>query len=980
MMFRLRALVVLLFLIFPSLTLSQFYTLQTKTLRLVYYTKSHEFIVPHVARCYENAFRFHSTLFDYTPSEKVTLILQDFGDYAGGGANTVPFNLIGIGIAPFSYAYETMPPKERFIMMMNHELVHVVTTDKASPNDAFWRSVFFGKVAPVPEAPLSAVYSYLTTPRWNSPRWFIEGIAVFLETWMGGGLGRALGAYDEMVFRTMVRDSAYFYDVVGLESEGTKVDFQVGANSYLYGTRFMSYLALQHGPKKLIEWFKQSGESDGYFSTDFHRVFGRPLDDEWSSWIEFEHDFQKINLDSLRQYPTTALRPITPVALGSVSRSYYDESTGKLYSAINYPGQTAHIAEIDVASGSIDKIKDVRGPSLFYVTSLAYDPDSKTLFYTTDNNNWRDLVSLDLRTGETRMLMKDFRAGDLAFCKADKSIWAVRHFNGVSTLVKIPYPYTDWKLAYSFHYGTDFFDIDVSPDGKYVTGALAEIDGTQLLIRMETEELLKGVRHHEVLFDFENSTPANFTYSPDGRFLYGTSYYTGVSNIVRYDFDRKEMEWVTNCESGLFRVVPFSHDSLIAFHFTGKGFVPAMVANATLTDINAIRYLGQAVLERHPELESWTLKPPSPSRINIDSLTVSTEEYSGFKAMRVASLYPIVEGFKVFPAYGLRMNLSDPILLHNIDITASYSPNRLLPTDERIHAAFNYKIWNWKLSGMYNGADFYDLFGPTKMSRKGYSLTLQYNDFLIFDEPEVLEYHVKLSGYAGLERLPEFQNIATSFDRFYSLNARLNYHNVAKSLGAVDDETGSVWEIISHTNLVSKKGFPRVHMNAATGFLLPMNHSSLWFRGSAGYSFGDRANPFSNFYFGGFGNNWVDIGEIRRYRDAESFPGVEINQIGGSNYAKAMVEWELPPIRFRRFGVQSLYCNWSRIALFSSVLATNLDDASFRRSAATVGGQIDFRLVIFSSFESTLSFGYAAAAEKNQRFSDEFMISLKILK
>src|SRR3989304_2000835 len=52
----------------PSLR-GQFYTLQTKTLRLVYYPKAHEFIVPHVAQCFENAFRFHSKLFDYSPSE-----------------------------------------------------------------------------------------------------------------------------------------------------------------------------------------------------------------------------------------------------------------------------------------------------------------------------------------------------------------------------------------------------------------------------------------------------------------------------------------------------------------------------------------------------------------------------------------------------------------------------------------------------------------------------------------------------------------------------------------------------------------------------------------------------------------------------------------------------------------------------------------------------------------------------------------------
>ena len=49
--------------------------------------------------------------------------------------------------------------------------------------------------------------------------------------------------YDEMVFRAMVNDNSYFYDIVGLESEGTTIDFQIGVNSYLYGTRFVCYLA-----------------------------------------------------------------------------------------------------------------------------------------------------------------------------------------------------------------------------------------------------------------------------------------------------------------------------------------------------------------------------------------------------------------------------------------------------------------------------------------------------------------------------------------------------------------------------------------------------------------------------------------------------------------------------------------------------------------------------------------------------------------
>jgi hypothetical protein len=963
----------------PFLLHAQFYSLETKDLRLIYYSKAHEYVVPHLARCFENALAFHSKLFDYTPSEKVTLILQDFGDYATGGANTVPYNLVGIGIAPFNYSYETMPPLERMNMMMNHELVHIATMDKPSPSDRFFRSLFSGKVAPIAEAPPSMLYAYLTSPRWNSPRWFIEGIAVFLETWMGGGLGRAQGAYDEMVFRTMVRDSAFFYDVIGLESEGTKVDFQVGANSYLYGTRFVSYLALLYGPEKLIGWFKQSGESKSRYSSEFERLYGVTLDAEWSKWIDWEHRWQKANLDSVNLHPVTRFRPVAHEGLGSVSRAFYDSSSGVMYVAINYPGQTAHIAAINVKTGELTKIHDVRGAALFYVTSLAYDRSTRTLFYTSDNNHERSLNALDLRTGSTKVLLGKLRAGDLAFNPKDKSIWGVRHFNGYSTLVRIPYPYNDWNSVYIWEYPRDLFDIDISPDGSTLTGALSLIDGTQQLIRMNTEKLMKGDRSYEVLFDFENSTPANFVFSQDGRFLFGNSYYSGASNIVRYDFERKSMDWITNAESGFFRPLPVSRDSLIAFHFTGKGFEPVMIGNQQVEKVSAIRYLGYEIVKTYPVLRSWQLAPPTPKTINIDSLTTFAGKYSPMANLRMSSSYPVVEGYKDFPSYGLRFNLSDPVMLYRGDVTISYSPNSLLPAEERFHAALNFRFWQLRVGATYNNADFYDLFGPTKVSRKGYSVTADQGDFLLFDEPETMEYRVGIGAYWGLDRLPQFQNIPATYDKLLSLNARINYQNTVKSLGSVDDEKGFVWQLISHTNFVNTKFYPRLHANAAYGTLLPINHSSVWLRGSAGYSFGERGNPFSNFYFGGFGNNWVDHGEIKRYRDEYSFPGVEINSIGGVEYAKGTFEWDLPPIRFRRFGLPSFYCNWGRVALFTSAISATFDDGTAQHTVGNVGGQIDFRLVLFSSLESTLSFGYSVAAEQNQRMSKEFMVSLKIL-
>ncbi|MFQ5798245.1 MAG: hypothetical protein ACE5H0_06065 [Bacteroidota bacterium] len=957
---------------------AQYYAVQTSNFQIFYYNKAHSYVIPHLTRCLENSLGFHRHLFHYTPSEKIVVLLEDFDDYGYAGAISIPYNYVQLGIEPYKYVFETAPTNERFNWVTNHELAHIVASDKSSKRDRFFRSLFFGKISPTEEHPISMFYSFLASPRMYSPRWYHEGIAVFLETWMSGGIGRVLGGYDEMVFRAMVRDSSYIYDVVGLESEGTTIDFQVGANSYLYGTRFLSYLALQYGPEKILDWFSRTNDSKSYFASQFKNVYGVSLDDEWSRWIEWEHQWQEASLDSIRSYPTTRYRKISQPALGSVSRAYYDSVNRKIYSAVNYPGQLAHIASIDVDNGKIEKICDVPGPALYHVSSLAYDQSGDALFYTSNNRrHWRTLNVVDIKTRKSKILLKDARIGDLAVSPLDRSLWGVQHHNGISKLVRLPPPYKEWYEILSLDYGKDLFDIDISPDGLYVTASLIEISGRQTLIRMEIEKLLLGDSSYEVLIEFENNTsPENFVYAPDGKFLFGTSYYTGVSNVFRYDFETKKRDALTNSETGLFRPVPVSDDSLVVFEYTGKGFVPVMIANESLEDVSAIKYLGQEIVENHPVVKTWMIG--SPLQIDVDSVTISSGEYHGFRNIKLASAYPVVEGFKDFAAFGMRFNLSDPLQIYGISLTASYTPNTNLPENQRRHFAVKYNHWPWKFRATYNKADFYDLFGPTKTSRKEYSVRLQYNNFLLYDKPKTLEYTVSAARYGRLERLPDFQNIAASFDKVFTVKGDLHYQYLVKSLGAVEHEQGVTWQLNSFNNYVNSKLFPRLFANVDYGFLLPIDHSSIWLRSSFGYSFGDRDEPFANFFFGGFGNNAVDYQEENRYREYYSFPGVELNEIGGKNYGKMLLEWTLPPVRFRRLGFPSLYFTWSRLALFSTGIVSNFDSDQQRRSLLNTGAQVNLRLVLFSRLDATFSLGYAVSYEKNHRRSDEFMVSLRI--
>jgi len=961
-------------------------SLNTPDLRLLHFDLTQTYLAPHVARCYQNALARHQSILGFEPDEETTVFLKDYSDYGNAGAIPVPRNIIFVEISPVNFTFETFATSERMCTLMNHELAHVATTDQATRADKRARKFFGGKVTVIAAHPETIFYSYLTNPRFASARWYLEGIAVFMETWMAGGLGRAQGAYDEMVFRSMVRDDAHFYDPLGLESEGSKADFQVGVNNYLYGTRFMSYLAYTYSPEMLVSWVTRKEGSKAYYKAQFEHVFGMPMEQAWQDWIEFEHDFQNRNLEAVREYPITPYRDISDRGLGSVSRSYFDPETRKLYSALRYPGVVAHISAISIDDGSIRKLVDVKGPMGYKVTSLAFDSGANTLYYTTDNYAYRDLMALDIGSGKSKMLLRDARIGELVLNKSDRSLWGVRHLNGIATLVRIPHPYDQWNQIHSFPYGEVLYDLDISPDGELLSTSFGEINGDQTLKIFHIEKLLEGDVTPVDQFDFGLAIPEGFVFSPDGKFLYGSSYLTGISNIFRYELATKEIEAVSNAESGFFRPVPLDDGMMLVLRYTGQGFVPAIIDPQPLEDVSAISFLGTEVVRKYPELQDWQVG--SPADIPLDEMIIYDGNYSGMGNLGLESIYPIIEGYKDEIALGINATFSDPLMLDSIDFSVSHSINSDLPSGEDIHAKLEWRhivakatplagIWTAALR--YNPADFYDLFGPTKRSLRGQSASVKYEKTLIYDEPREMHLTVDASHYTNLDRLPRYQNIDATFDTLSTFGALLEYTHVRKSLGAVDDEKGFTWSLGATANHVDSDTIPKVLGEFDFGFALPWKHSSIWIRNSAGAAFGEPLDEFANFFFGGFGNNYVDSGEVKRYREYYAMPGFELNAIPGRNFHRAMLEWNLPPIRFRRVGGSRVYLSWARTSLFASNLTTNLDDSAIKLETQSYGIQIDFRFTVMSRLDMTLSTGYAKAYGNNSFTDDEWMISLKIL-
>lgn len=960
---------------------------ETDELRLVYYDPRELPLVPHTLQSFLSGLAAHKRVWGYVPNDGVTVFLTDFTDRANASTYWAPHNLIEVEVAPSYDPYETVSSAERFETTAVHELAHLATTDRASPEDYRFRHLFFGKVAVSAANPETLLYYYLTTPRAVSPRWYLEGSAVFMETWMSGGVGRAQGGYDEMVFRAMVQDGAKFYDPLGLVSKGTEIDFQAGANAYLYGTRFMDYLAFTYGPEHLLAWWRRDAGTRRYYADQFQQVFGLSLNESWHRWIDFEHDFQSKNLRSVHEHPLTEFHDITHKDLGAVSRIHMSRDGSKLYTAVRYPGQVAHVVAISRRDGSITQLAEIKGSKGYTVTSLAFDPQTETLFFTSNNvTAYRNLEALDLRTGKTRTLLHAGRIGDIVFNPADRSLWGLRFANGRDVLVRAPYPYDEWHRLYTFPANEVAFDLDLSPDGTLasvsVSGRGPRIGApylTQVRV-MRTDALVHGDMTPLHTLTMGSAVPEGFVFSPDSRYLYGSSYYTGVSNIYRYELATEKLDAVSNAALGFFRPLPLDDSQLIVLRYSAKGFVPTQIEAQPTEDLSAVTFLGEQVAEKDPAVQSWVAQVPS--TIPYESQIVRQGPYRPAHELKLDSLIPVVSGYFNSVAIGANARFSDPVGLDWINVDTTYSPDESLPSKERLHAMITAHIPEWTAGVAWNRDDFYDLFGPTKRSLAGYNGYVSYDHFMIYDPPQTMDIMAKVAYYGDLVTLPGFQNVLSPTSNLFTADVGITSVDTRKSPGAVDAETGNTWSLKAHTYSAPGEFIPSIRGTFDVGFPLPLDHSSIWLRTGAAVSTGSRDNPLSNFYVGGFGNNWVDSGangSAQRYRELGSMPGFEIDALQGKSVVKAMLEWCIPPWRFEALGSPGFYVTWARPELFATALETDVTNAEFRQQAYDVGGQLDFQLHVMHRWPMTLSVGVARGFGGGGFATTEFMASLQVL-
>ncbi len=947
--------------------------IETDDVNLVYYSSLHNFIIPHILNTHHKTWEYDKDFWNYTPTKKPIYFINDFSDYGNGGATAFPQNYVMLSLAPSINAFDILPQTERVQMLITHELAHVIAMDQSNNAIKRNRKFFLGKPNTDKNHPETILYAYLTVPRYFAPRWYHEGIAVFIETWQNHGVGRTLGAYDEMVFRALVNDDNKIYTPFDLEAEGTAIDFSMGGISYIYGTRFISYLGVVYSPEKVIEWYNVNKSQKFNFESAFKKTFDKDLVSVWDDWLRYEKEWQRDNLNIITTNKLTNSIQISDKLNGSFSKMFCDEETKLIYAGYKPYNGKPQLISFDL-QGNVNRLTNISNAANYTVTSLAFNPIDKSIFYTTDNWKFRDLWQYDISNNKKTLLIKNLRAGNFAFRKQDKTLWGVRHNNGICTLIKLEEPYTDWTAIRVFPYGEDVYDLDISSDGTKLMAIKTNLNGNNQIVIYNFDNINKKDFTYTEPIDFGESAPNNFVFLNDSKYIYGSSYYTGVSNLFEHNLVDETTNVITNTKNGLFRPLIISKDTLVAIEYRSVyGFRPVKVTPHENTRVRAIKFMGQEIVDKHPQVKDWTVK--SETEYNFKDYQALRHKYNFIKNLNLSFWHPIVTGYKDYTAYGVRTFFIDKTNLLSIDSEISYSPTTSLDENEKIHIKTDIRYFSWNFGFKHNYSNFYDLVGPQKVSRKGTRFELMHTKSLFNDE--TITFNTKPGLYATFNSDVVTQNVKSKQDGVYSADNLITLSNTKRTLGAIEAEYGYDFNLYTGLDLIEEEKFSKAYIKADFGFTTPVKNMNVWLRTYTGKAFGDRSSPYAYYYFGGFRNNYLDNKNTKQYRTLSSFAGIDINEIFANDFFKGQLELNLPTIHHLKFNNLQLIPKHMQTSLFAGVLQSGLEDIQKDNRYYNLGVQTDINFILLSQLKSSLSFGFARAYDIDKHY-DEYMISLSL--
>ncbi len=509
----------------------------------------------------------------FTPEYKTEFVLNDDTDGANGSASPIPYDTIRLFVTAPDDLSNLGDYDDWFLSLITHEYTHILHTGNISG------------VAAIVNRVLGRTFS----PNSAQPRWLIEGLAVVYESDFTTG-----GRIRSSLFDAYLRADVLEDNFAGLDQISSGADrWPYGNIYYLYGSRFMRWMADIYGPQIF------SAISADYGATTIplginraiRRVTGVTYEDLYGAW----HEHLKLHYGELvKRVDAAGRREGKRLTFRGADASYprfvptHARSDPSQAELLYYRGdleKTSGLYRLVVPDAAEDREDGPDEDLIIRTTSdsaASFGPDGEILF--ADGAVHRNLITrrdlFSLPKGETstrgvepsrKRLTDGLRAAyvdvrpdghEVTFTVNSRGSTtlavATRNAEGTLGTPRALVVGKTYEQAYTPRY---------SPDGQSIVYSAWSEGGFRdlKLVTLSTGEVRDLTR--------DRALDIQPTWSADGKTIYFSSDRTGIFNVYAMTVATGELAMVTNVvNAALAPTVSPDEKTLVYLGYTKDGY------------------------------------------------------------------------------------------------------------------------------------------------------------------------------------------------------------------------------------------------------------------------------------------------------------------------------------------------------------------------------------------------------------------------
>ncbi len=669
----------------PRLPRATWYTLQTPHFEIHFYPTEQKF-AERAAHIAERAYRLITRYLNWRPSGRVHITLNDDTDDANGLATSIPYKYIFAFGAPPGSLDELNDFDDYVKLLITHEFTHVVHLDTMLSPCALLVNTILGRTF---------------APNLSEPTWFIEGMAVLMESRQTTA-GRLRSSFFDMHLRVPYLEGRLFtIDQIS----AVPLAYPGGTAAYAYGSSLLRYIEDRYGPAKIQEISHRYADTcipgalnrtvaetvgQGYVG-----LFGPGLWDDWRRSIAHRYTLEA---EEARRRPLTVATRLTweapsPRGEGPGARFFRDGTL--VYHRSNNDQSPAYV-RLNPETGARQLIADMQGGG-----PAAPTPDGQALIFPRVNYlplplrisgspelGWNDLFRLDVAAGTIRQLTRGARAHEPDVSPDGTQIACVLAGTGTRELALLPIEGGTPRVLQPGAPGLAFTPA-WSPDGRLITYSRWKPGGFRDIHIYD----LAAATDRAISIDRAMDIDPRF--SPDGRFILFSSDRSGINDIYAHELRTGRLFQVTNVLAGAFEpAVSPDGRRLVFTGFTSDGFDLWSTPYDPSQFLPAQPY-ANARLDASPDPDAETDSPDArPEDAAALPLPQRIVGYAPWKYMypRQWNLQLLQEALGLGRTFQLNTSVSDPVGNHAVGFELlvpsngdasgylSYSYNRLWPS------------------------------------------------------------------------------------------------------------------------------------------------------------------------------------------------------------------------------------------------------------------------------------------------------------